>query len=121
MYLPAPPSPLRLPVAIVLGLVAPPLGAIAWIALSGSHRPLYWRSGWIRAGLFLIIGTALPLLAVVVATAMGLTSDPNPNPIGLGLLFFFGGIVGMVLIIIGIIVTARQESRAAERNELGLC
>ena len=109
MYLPTPPSPLRLPVAVVLGLVVPPLGPIAWIALSGSHRPLYWRSGWIRSGFFLIIGAVLPLLGIIAATAMGLTSDPNPNPIGLGLLFFFGSVTGMVLIIIGVFVTARRE------------
>ena len=109
VYLPSPPSPLRMPVAIVLGLVAPPLGLAAWIAMSGSHRPLYWRCAWIQAGLLLILAAALPLVGIIVAAALRLTADPNPNPIGPGLLFFAGGIAGLALIVIGIVVTARLE------------
>jgi hypothetical protein len=47
---PAPPSPLRLPLSLVLGLVAPPLGLVAWIVLSGSQRTVYLQSPWVRAG-----------------------------------------------------------------------
>ena len=35
----------------------------------------------------LLLGTG-PLLAIIAAAALGLTSDPNPNPIGPGLLSF---------------------------------
>jgi hypothetical protein len=42
----------------------------------------------LRLGLGLLaIGTG-PLLLFFVADEIGLISDPNPNPIGLGLLFF---------------------------------
>ena len=43
----------------------------------------------LRLGLGLLaVGTA-PLLLFLVADEIGLISDPNPNPVGLGLLFFF--------------------------------
>jgi hypothetical protein len=35
----------------------------------------------------LVVGTG-PLLLFAAADYLGLISDPNPNPIGLGLLFF---------------------------------
>jgi hypothetical protein len=79
------------------------------MVLSGSHRGEYWRSTWVRAGLGLVGGSAVPLLIVGVAAALGLLSDPNPNPIGLGLLFLAGGIVGTVLAAVGVISVARHE------------
>ena len=43
----------------------------------------------LRIGLGLLaVGTG-PLLLFVMADELGLISDPNPNPVGLGLLFFF--------------------------------
>jgi hypothetical protein len=41
---------------------------------------------WVGLGLF-VVGTG-PLLAVILLSALGLTKDPNPNPIGFGLLAF---------------------------------
>ena len=43
---------------------------------------LFW------GGLALLVAGTGPLLLVVVAAELGLTSDPNPNPIGFGLLTF---------------------------------
>jgi len=46
----------------------------------------YLGSWLARIGLgLLVIGTG-PLLAVVLAAKLGLTSDPNPNPVGPGIL-----------------------------------
>ena len=43
----------------------------------------------LRLGLgLLLVGTG-PLLLFIAADYLGLINDPNPNPIGLGLLFFF--------------------------------
>ncbi|MCM3881100.1 MAG: hypothetical protein ND807_13410 [Vicinamibacterales bacterium] len=103
-----PPSSLRLPATVLLLFVVPPLALVAWMGLSGSYRGEYWRSIWVRAGLGLVVGSAIPLLIVGVAAALGLLSDPNPNPIGLGLLFFAGGIVGTVLVAVGVISVARR-------------
>jgi uncharacterized membrane protein YgdD (TMEM256/DUF423 family) len=104
-----PPSSLRLPVTALLLFVVPPLALLAWIALSGSHKAEYWRSTWVRSGLRLVAVAAVPLLLVVLAAASGLLADPNPNPIGLGLLFFAGGLVGTVLVAVGVISVARHE------------
>lgn len=102
----APPSLWRIPVTIALALLAAPLAPMAWVALSGSQRRVYLRSGLVRWGFGIVIGSALPLLAVGLAATLGLTSDPNPNPIGLGLLFLAGAFIGTILAIIGIIVVA---------------
>jgi hypothetical protein len=105
-----PPSSWRIPLTILFALFAPPLALVAWIALSGSRRRVYLRSGWVRWGFGIFIGAALPLLAVIIAAALGLTSDPNPNPVGLGLLFLAGGLVGTVLVAIGIVVVAARKN-----------
>ena len=41
-----------------------------------------------RGAILLLVGTG-PLLSVIVAVQLRLTSDPNPNPIGFGILAFF--------------------------------
>lgn len=104
-----PASPLRLPVAVLLGLAAPPVGLLAWIALSGSGRRDYLRSNWVRAGFIVGMAGTLPLLVVVVAARLGLWPDPNPNPIGLGLLLLLAGGAGTILIGIGIAVVSAQD------------
>lgn len=105
-----PPSSWRIPLTVLFALIAPPLALVAWIALSGSQRRVYLASGWVRWGFGIAFGSALPLLAVGLAAALGLTSDPNPNPIGLGLLFLAGGLVGTILVAIGIIVVASRRN-----------
>lgn len=48
----------------------------------------YLRSWWTRAGLLLILVGWTPLWAIILLAKLGLWPDPNPNPIGPGLLFF---------------------------------
>ncbi len=103
-----PPSKLRVSLTLLFGLVLPPLGVIAWIALSGSRRSDYLRSNWVRTGLGVGIGSALPLLIVGSAATLGVASDPNPNPIGLGLLALAGGILGTVLMAVGLVLASRR-------------
>jgi len=98
-----PPSPLRLPLSVVLGLAAPPLGLVAWILLSGSRRDLYLQSPWVRAGATIFLAGAIPLFAVIVAAFIGLWPDPNPNPVGLGFLFLAAGLLGCLMALIGVI------------------
>ncbi|MCE9639742.1 MAG: hypothetical protein K8S22_06275 [Betaproteobacteria bacterium] len=104
----APPSPMRIPVTVVLAVVATPLALVAWIALSGGQRPAYLRSAWIRAGIVTVAVGAAPLLAVIAAAAVGIWPDPNPNPIGLGLLFLGAGVLACILTLIGIIRVATR-------------
>ena len=49
----------------------------------------YLRSWWFRVGLGLLVLGSGPLIAIGVLAAIGLWPDPNPNPIGPGMLFFF--------------------------------
>ena len=97
-----------MPVAILLGLAMPPLGLLAWIALSGSRRSDYLRSNVVRAGFAAGVVSALPLLVVVGASRLGLWPDPNPNPIGLGLLLLVGGGLATILSAVGVALVDRR-------------
>lgn len=102
----APPSVLRIPVTIALALLIPPFAPFAWVGLSGGKRAEYMDSDLVRWGMRIVVGTALPLLVVFMAELIGLADDPNP--IGLGLLWLAGNIVGIPLLLIGIIRVARR-------------
>jgi hypothetical protein len=52
----------------------------------------------------LVLGTG-PLLLIVVAAELGLTRDPNPNPIGLGLLAFVTFWPAVILITWGLVAS----------------
>ena len=56
-----------------------------------------------------------PLVAIILAASLGLTRDPNPNPIGPGLLAFVSFWPGVGLTVAGAIVTLRRRiaSRAS--------
>jgi hypothetical protein len=43
----------------------------------------------VRIGLGLLVLGSGPLVAIIVLAELGLWPDPDPNPIGPGLLFFF--------------------------------
>ena len=49
----------------------------------------YLRSRLVQVGLVLLVLGSGPLIGIIVLAAVGLWPDPNPNPIGPGLLFFF--------------------------------
>ena len=102
------PSSFRMPVAVLLGLVIPPLGVLAWIGLSGSQRRDYLQSRWVRAGFAIVAGSAAPLMFVIVASSLGLWPDPNPNPVGFGLLLVAGGALGTMLTGLGILLVAKH-------------
>jgi len=68
------------------------------------------RLFWIGLAL-LAIGTG-PLLAIVLAAELGLLSDPNPNPIGPGLLAFFTFWPAAILTAWGLIASVVRYRRA---------
>jgi hypothetical protein len=104
-----PPSSLRLPVTAILAITVPPLALTAWILLSGGRREVYFRSKWIRAGAITIAAGTLPLLIVIVLAKVGLWPDPDPNPIGPGLLLVAAAVLASVLTLIGIILVGMQR------------
>ena len=48
----------------------------------------FWASRWGKVGTGLVVFGWGPLLAIIALAELGLWPDPNPNPIGPGLLFF---------------------------------
>jgi len=107
-----PPSPLRLPLTVLLAITAPPLAPVAWIVLSGGKRRLYWRSTWIRAAAVTFAIGALPLVILSLLVAVRLWPDPNPNPIGLGLFFVAATLLACLLVLIGILRVALRPDDA---------
>jgi hypothetical protein len=68
----------------------------------------FWRSRYFRVeAILLVVGTG-PLLTVIALAKLGLTRDPNPNPIGFGMLAMLTFWPGIILIVLGV-VTARRR------------
>jgi hypothetical protein len=60
----------------------------------------YLRSGLVKTGLGLLVLGCGPLVAIIVLAAVGLWPDPNPNPIGPGLLAcltFWPGVICLIV------------------------
>jgi hypothetical protein len=72
----------------------------------------YFRCWWVKIGVALLVLGSGPLLFIVAAAAIGLWPDPNPNPIGPGLLFFFTFWPAVICILIGV-VRVNRGNRAA--------
>ena len=64
---------------------------------------------WSRIGLALAIFGCGPLCVIVLLAAVGLWPDPNPNPIGPGLLFFTSW-PALICLAVGAFQTWRSRS-----------
>jgi hypothetical protein len=73
----------------------------------------YLQSGWIKVGLGLLAVGAGPLLFIIIAAAIGLWPDPNPNPIGPGLLFVVTFWPAVICIVVGVIRVRNRNGRRA--------
>lgn len=49
----------------------------------------YFKNRLFKIGFWLLVLGSGPLLGIILLASLGLWPDPNPNPIGPGLLFFF--------------------------------
>ena len=76
----------------------------------------YLGSRLVRIGLVLLVVGTGPLLFIIVAAAVGLWPDPNPNPIGPGLLFFFTFWPAVICLIVGIVRVRRRRRGTAPRR-----
>ena len=72
------------------------------------------RMFWVGIGLF-VLGTG-PLLAIILAASLGLLSDPNPNPVGPGLLAFFTFWPAVILTVWGLIASLVRYRRSQAQN-----
>ena len=106
----APPSLYRIPITIVSAIFGGPLALIVWFWLSGSQRTRYWLSNWVRSGIAVMVVGALPLLLTILAANVHLLADPNPNPVGFGVLFFFSVILGSIVVLAGIVRSERENN-----------
>ena len=70
----------------------------------------YLENRWIRTGAGLVVIGWLPLWAIVFLAAVGLWPDPNPNPVGPGLLFFLTSWPALICLGIGIFQVRRQRN-----------
>ena len=71
----------------------------------------YLRNRWMKVGLGLVVFGWGPLLAIVVLAAVGLWPDPNPNPIGPGLLFFLTSWPAIICLVIGVVQVRGRRGR----------
>ena len=62
------------------------------------------------------LSAAVPLLAIMLAAALGLLSDPNPNPIGPGLLAFFTFWPAVIMIVWGLAASLVRYRKALRQN-----
>jgi len=69
----------------------------------------YLDNRWIRVGLALVLFGWTPLLGIVFLAAIGLWPDPNPNPVGPGLLFFLTSWPAIICLIIGVVRVKSQN------------
>jgi len=56
-----------------------------------------------------------PLLAFGLFVALGLNKDPNPNPVGLGMMAFFTFYPSLGLILIGLATSIARHRSARKR------
>ena len=73
----------------------------------------YLKSGLVRVGLSLLVFGSGPLLFIIVAAAVGLWPDTNPNPVGPGILAAFTFWPGVICTGIGIWRVRSQQNHAA--------
>ena len=74
---------------------------------------LLLRDTWFRIGLLLAVFGCGPLLVILLLHTLGLLSDPNPNPVGPGLLFFFTAWPAIICLGVGVLRVRRPELVAA--------
>lgn len=69
----------------------------------------YLANRCFKTGTYLVVLGWGPLLAIIILAAIGLWPDPNPNPVGPGLLFFFTFWPAVICLGIGAWQTRRQR------------
>lgn len=72
----------------------------------------YLGSRLVKVGLGLLIFGTGPLVFIIAAAALGLWPDPNPNPIGPGLLSFLTFWPAVICIGIGVTRVRSRNARA---------
>jgi hypothetical protein len=69
----------------------------------------YRKNRLVQIGFWLFVIGAGPLFGIILLAELGLWPDPNPNPIGPGLLFFFTFWPAVICIAIGVFQVRRKQ------------
>ena len=81
-----------------------------------STRPKLLLSRVFWAGLILLILGTGPLLTVILLARFGVTKDPNPNPIGVGILTFLTFWPSVIMMIIGVTTSCLRYKSGAQKE-----
>jgi hypothetical protein len=73
-----------------------------------------WSNWLFRIGAIIALVGWTPLLAIIVLAAVGLWPDPNPNPIGPGLLFFVTFWPAVICLGIGTLQACRRRRQRGD-------
>jgi hypothetical protein len=76
-------------------------------------RKYYYSNRLVRIGFWLLVIGAGPLVSIILLAEVGLWPDPNPNPIGPGLSFFFTFWPAVICLGIGISQVWRGKAGSA--------
>jgi hypothetical protein len=76
----------------------------------------YLGNVWMKSGLVLAVVGWGPLWIIVLLAAVGLWPDPNPNPIGPGLLFFVTFWPAVVCMAVGVFQVRRRRNQSSLSN-----
>lgn len=77
----------------------------------------YLRNTLVRVGLAVLVLGMLPFVGVMGAATLGLTADPDPNPVVLGALAMLSFYVGVGLVAVGAV---RHHLRHRDEHPRGV-
>src|ERR1019366_9841070 len=82
-------------------------------------RPKFRLSRVFWIGLILFILGSGPLLTVILLAWLGMTKDPNPNPIGFGMLAFLTFWPSVILVLVGVVqsYTRYKDGQSTVRHD----
>jgi hypothetical protein len=69
----------------------------------------YRKNRLVQIGFWLLVIGAGPLFGIILLAELGIWPDPNPNPIGPGLLFFFTFWPAVICLAIGVFQVRRKQ------------
>ena len=61
----------------------------------------YWANRFFKIGALMVLIGWTPLFGIILLASIGLWPDPNPNPVGPGMLFFLTSWPAVIFLVIG--------------------
>ena len=74
------------------------------------ENPKFRLSRVFWAGVILLVLGSGPLVTVILLASLGLSKDPNPNPVGFGIIAFLTFWPSVILMIVGAALSWRRYS-----------